>query len=105
MFEAKAYILTKEEGGRKKGFVSNFKPQFFFRTSNVTGSITIISAENLSEDSFVEERDSANLMALPGDTVIFSVILVENVALDVGLRFTIREGVITVGAGIITKVF
>eukprot|EP01121_Diplochlamys_sp_Union-15-3_P012565 TRINITY_DN377_c0_g1_i16.p1 TRINITY_DN377_c0_g1~~TRINITY_DN377_c0_g1_i16.p1 ORF type:complete len:134 (-),score=30.48 TRINITY_DN377_c0_g1_i16:305-706(-) len=88
-FEAKAYILTKEEGGRHKSFVTNFKPQFFFRTSNVTGSIIL-----KDEDAVV----------MPGDNVEFKVQLMEKVALNVGLRFAIREGTLTIGAGVITKI-
>lgn len=106
-FEAKAYILTREEGGRKKGFASNFKPQFFFRTSNITGSITILKAENLSEEGDMSEyeRDTNTILALPGDTILFHVSLNETAGLNEGLRFAIREGTLTIGAGIIIKVF
>jgi len=86
-FEAHGYILTKEEGGRHTPFVSKFKPQFFFRTSCITGSI------------FLKEVE----MAMPGDVLDFDVELVEKAALNEGLRFTIREGTLTVGAGVITK--
>lgn len=88
-FEATAYILTREEGGRRKLFMSDYKPQFYFRTTNVTGSIFLLGS---------------NMFAMPGDTVKFEVTLVEKCAVNVGLRFTIREGHITVGAGIITGV-
>lgn len=88
-FEATAYILTMEEGGRRKLFMSDYKPQFFFRTSNVTGRISILGD---------------NMFAMPGDTVRIEVTLVERCALNVGLKFTIREGNVTVGAGIITGV-
>jgi elongation factor Tu len=87
-FEAKAYILTKEEGGRHKPFQNNFKPQFFFRTSNVTGSITLLGEATI---------------AMPGDTIIFEVHLLEKAALNENLRFAIREGTLTIGAGVITK--
>jgi elongation factor Tu len=87
-FEAKAYILTKLEGGRTKPFFTNFKPQFFFRTSNVTGTILLKNEEGV---------------AIPGDTIEFVVELLENVGLTVNLRFAIREGTLTIGAGVITK--
>jgi elongation factor Tu len=87
-FDAKIYILTKKEGGRHKAFVSNYKPQFFFRTANMTGTIT------LPEDIAA---------AMPGDSLIVNVELVERVALNVGLRFVMREGNLTIGAGVITK--
>ena len=87
MFEAKAYILEKKEGGRSKPFVSNYKPQFFFRTANITGTIT------LPEDS----------IAMPGDTITFNVKIEHKVPLNEGLRFALREGSLTIGAGIVTK--
>jgi elongation factor Tu len=87
-FEAKVYILTKKEGGRHKSFVSNYKPQFFFRTANVTGTITL-------------PKDVAVVM--PGDSLIFIVDLVDKIALTLGLRFVMREGNLTIGAGVITK--
>jgi len=88
-FEAKVYLLTKKEGGRHTGFASNYKPQFFFRTMNITGSI-ILSEKN----SFV----------MPGDSLNFKVLLVQKVPLSVGLRFVMREGNLTIGAGVITQV-
>jgi elongation factor Tu len=87
-FHAKVYILTKKEGGRHKGFAQNYKPQFFFRTMNVTGSI--ILPENIS-------------FVLPGDNLTFEVKLVTAVPLNLGLRFVMREGNLTIGAGVITK--
>lgn len=89
-FQAKAYFLTAKEGGRHKPFYTNYKPQFFFRTANVTGSLI------LPEDVFV---------AMPGDTITFDVELLENAALNEGLRFAMREGTVTLGAGIILKTF
>lgn len=88
-FEGRAYILTREEGGRHKPFFNKFKPQFFFRTSNITGSI------ELSEEQSI---------VMPGDTIEFKVFLVEKVVLNVQLRFAIREGTLTIGAGYITKI-
>lgn len=87
-FDAKAYILTKKEGGRHKGFASNYKPQFFFRTMNVTGTITIL--DNIS-------------FVMPGDSINMSVVLTNKVPLTVGLKFVMREGNLTIGAGVITK--
>jgi len=86
-FDAKVYILTKKEGGRHKGFSSNYKPQFFFRTLNVTGTISL-----LDNTSF----------AMPGDSLNINVVLVNKVPLSSGLRFVMREGNLTIGAGVIT---
>jgi elongation factor Tu len=88
LFEAKAYILTKKEGGRHKGFASNYKPQFFFRTMNVTGTIGFID-----NTSFV----------MPGDSVNLRVVLVNKVPIMMGSKFVMREGNLTIGAGVITK--
>ncbi|MFZ5424683.1 MAG: elongation factor Tu [Patescibacteria group bacterium] len=88
-FEAKVYILSKEEGGRHKQFFSGYRPQFYLRTTDVTGEITLPDG--------VE-------MVMPGDNVTLSVKLITPVALEEGLRFAIREGGQTVGAGAITKV-
>lgn len=82
-FEAKVYILTKKEGGRHTGFVTNYKPQFFFRTMNVTG--TIILPEN-------------HAFVMPGDSLTINVVLVNKVPISVGLRFVMREGNLTIGA-------
>jgi elongation factor Tu len=86
-FEAKIYILTKKEGGRHKSFVTNYKPQFFFRTANVTGMI--ILPENIS-------------VVTPGDSLTVRVNLVEKTPLNIGLKFVMREGNLTIGAGVIT---
>jgi len=86
-FDARAYILTKKEGGRHKGFASNYKPQFFFRTMNVTGTI------NVSDNAFV----------MPGDSINMHVVLVNKAPLTIGLKFVMREGNLTIGAGVITK--
>lgn len=87
-FEAKVYILSAKEGGRKHPFYSNYRPQFFFRTSNVTGSIVL--PEEIS-------------VVMPGDSLIFTVYLVTLSPLNLGLRFVMREGNLTIGAGVITK--
>lgn len=87
-FEGKVYILTKKEGGRHKGFANNYKPQFFFRTMNVTGSISL--PENIT-------------FVLPGDNLNLNVNLLNSVPLNLGLKFIMREGNLTIGAGVITK--
>jgi elongation factor Tu len=87
-FKAKIYALTHKEGGRKKPFASNYTPQFFFRTANMTG--TIILPENVS-------------VVMPGDSCLVTVKLVDKVAVNTGLRFVMREGNITIGAGIILE--
>lgn len=88
-FEAKIYILTKEEGGRHKPFFNNYRPQFFFRTADITGSIT------LPKD--VE-------MVNPGDNVNLTVELISSAAMDEGMRFAMREGGKTIGAGVVSKI-
>jgi len=87
-FKAKIYVLTYKEGGRRKAFVSNYTPQFFFRTANLTG--TIILPEEVSA-------------VMPGDSLEVTVKLVDKAALNLGLKFVMREGNITIGAGVITK--
>jgi len=88
-FEAEAYILTKEEGGRHTPFFTNYRPQFYFRTTDVTGVVTLPSG--------VE-------MVMPGDNVKMNVTLIAPIAMEEKLRFAIREGGRTVGAGVVSKV-
>ena len=88
-FEAEVYVLTKEEGGRHKPFFSNYRPQFYFRTTDVTGSIALPEGTE---------------MCIPGDNTTMTVELIAPIAMDEGLRFAIREGGRTVGAGAVTKV-
>jgi len=88
-FTARVYVLSKEEGGRHTPFFPNYRPQFFFRTTDVTGSITLPEG--------VE-------MVMPGDNIDMIVELITDVAMDEGLRFAIREGGRTVGAGAVTKI-
>jgi elongation factor Tu len=88
-FEAEVYILSKEEGGRHTPFFSGYKPQFYVRTTDVTGEVTLKEG--------VE-------MVMPGDTVTFKVKLVSPIALEEQMRFAIREGGKTVGAGVVTKI-
>jgi elongation factor Tu len=88
-FQAEAYILTKEEGGRHTPFFSNYRPQFYFRTTDVTG------VANLPEGTE---------MVMPGDNIQMEIELINFVAADKGLRFAIREGGRTVGAGVVTDI-
>ncbi len=88
-FEANVYILTKEEGGRHKPFFPNYRPQFYFRTTDVTGTITLPEGTE---------------MIMPGDNTEMTVELGKPIAMDEGLRFAIREGGRTVGAGRVTKI-
>src|SRR3982750_2804114 len=88
-FEANVYVLTKAEGGRHKPFFNNYRPQFYFRTTDVTGSITLPEGTE---------------MVMPGDNIVMTVELGKPIAMDEGLRFAIREGGRTVGAGRVTKI-
>ncbi len=88
-FEASAYILSKDEGGRHTPFFNNYRPQFYFRTTDVTGVVTLPSGTE---------------MVMPGDNTSMSVTLIQPVAMEDGLRFAIREGGRTVGAGRVTKI-
>jgi elongation factor Tu len=88
-FEGQVYVLTKEEGGRHKPFFSNYRPQFYFRTTDVTGTIDLPEGTE---------------MCMPGDNTVMHVSLIHPIAMDEGLRFAIREGGRTVGAGRVTKI-
>ena len=88
-FDAEVYILTKEEGGRHTPFFKGYKPQFYFRTTDVTGEV---------------ELPADKEMVMPGDTITFKVKLLQPIAMEQGLRFAIREGGRTVGAGVVTKI-
>jgi elongation factor Tu len=88
-FEAQVYVLTKEEGGRHKPFFSNYRPQFYFRTTDITGSI---------------ELPDGVEMCMPGDNTLMTVELINPIAMDAGIRFAIREGGRTVGSGRVTKI-
>ena len=88
-FEASVYILSKEEGGRHTPFFNNYRPQFYFRTTDVTGVVTLPDGKE---------------MVMPGDNTEMSVELIQPIAMDEGLRFAIREGGRTVGAGRVTKI-
>jgi elongation factor Tu len=88
-FEGQVYVLTKEEGGRHKPFFNNYRPQFFFRTTDVTGTVDLPKGTE---------------MVMPGDNVMMTVELGKPIAMDEGLRFAIREGGRTVGAGRVVKI-
>ena len=88
-FEAEVYVLTKEEGGRHTPFFKGYRPQFYFRTTDVTGSV---------------ELPSGVEMVMPGDNIQMTIELITPIAMDEGLRFAIREGGRTVGAGVVTKI-
>ena len=88
-FEAEVYVLSKEEGGRHTPFFKNYRPQFYFRTTDVTGDVTLPADKE---------------MVMPGDNVKLSVKLISPIAMDEGLRFAIREGGRTVGAGLVSKI-
>jgi elongation factor Tu len=88
-FDASVYILSKDEGGRHTPFFNNYRPQFYFRTTDVTGVVTLPEGTE---------------MVMPGDNTDISVTLIQPVAMDENLRFAIREGGRTVGAGQVTKI-
>jgi elongation factor Tu len=88
-FQGQAYILTKEEGGRHTPFFTNYRPQFYFRTTDVTG---------------VVQLEEGTEMVMPGDNVTIEVELIAPIAMDEGLRFAIREGGRTVGSGVVAKI-
>jgi elongation factor Tu len=88
-FDAQVYVLSKEEGGRHTPFFNNYRPQFYVRTTDVTGAIKLPEGTE---------------MVMPGDNIVMSVELIQPVAIEEGLRFAIREGGRTVGAGVVTKI-
>ena len=93
-FHAEVYVLTKEEGGRHTPFFAGYKPQFYFRTTDVTGAVlALMSREGKSAE-----------MCMPGDNITMEVEIISPIAMEEGLRFAIREGGRTVGAGVVTKV-
>ncbi len=88
-FKAQVYVLSKEEGGRHTGFLSNYRPQFYFRTTDVTGIITL---------------EAGTEMVLPGENTVMTVELIHPIAIEMGTKFSIREGGRTVGAGSVTEI-
>ncbi len=93
-FEGEVYVLTKEEGGRHTPFFKNYRPQFYVRTTDVTGTITDYTADD----------GSAVEMVMPGDRIKMSVELINAIAIEQGMRFAIREGGRTIGAGVVSKI-
>jgi len=89
VFEAEVYVLSKEEGGRHTPFFSGYRPQFYFRTTDVTGSSTLLGDAE---------------MCMPGDNVKLKIELISPIAMDENVRFAIREGGRTVGSGVVTKI-
>ena len=88
-FKCEAYVLTKDEGGRHTPFFSNYRPQFYFRTTDVTGTVDLPEGTE---------------MVMPGDNIAMQVNLIAPIAMDDGLRFAIREGGRTVGAGVVSSI-
>jgi elongation factor Tu len=88
-FDAEVYVLNKDEGGRHTPFFNGYRPQFYFRTTDVTGSIQLPGGTE---------------MVMPGDNIQMKIELISPIAMDEGLRFAIREGGRTVGAGVVTKI-
>jgi elongation factor Tu len=88
-FSAEVYVLSKEEGGRHTPFFANYRPQFYFRTTDVTGEVILPEGTE---------------MVMPGDNVALSIKLIAPIAMDEGLRFAIREGGRTVGSGVVSKI-
>jgi elongation factor Tu len=88
-FDAEVYVLSKEEGGRHTPFFNGYRPQFYFRTTDVTGTV---------------ELPAGVEMVMPGDNISMVVTLLAPIAMEEGLRFAIREGGRTVGAGVVTKI-
>nr|YP_009105791.1 translational elongation factor Tu [Koliella corcontica]AIT94530.1 translational elongation factor Tu [Koliella corcontica] len=93
-FEAQVYVLTKEEGGRHTPFFPGYRPQFYVRTTDVTGKVV----------SFKADDDSATQMVMPGDRIKMDVELIQPIAIEKGMRFAIREGGRTVGAGVVSTI-
>lgn len=93
-FDSQVYILTKEEGGRHTPFFEGYRPQFYVRTTDVTGKI----------ESFRADDDSSAQMVMPGDRIKMEVELIQPIAIEKGMRFAIREGGRTVGAGVVLNI-
>jgi elongation factor Tu len=100
-FEAQVYILTKEEGGRHSAFLVGYTPQFYVRTTDVTGKVTDFSHIQMRTAA---AEENSNKMAMPGDRISMTVELINPIAIEKGMRFAIREGGRTVGAGVVTSI-
>jgi elongation factor Tu len=93
-FEAQVYVLTKEEGGRHTPFFPGYRPQFYVRTTDVTGKVVVFTADDGSKSDIV----------MPGDRIRIVVELIQPIAIEKGIRFAIREGGRTVGAGVVSNI-
>lgn len=93
-FEAQVYVLTKEEGGRHTPFFPGYRPQFYVRTTDVTGKVIAFTADDGSKSD----------MVMPGDRIRIVVELIQPIAIEKGIRFAIREGGRTVGAGVVSNI-
>jgi elongation factor Tu len=93
-FESEVYVLKKEEGGRHTPFFSGYRPQFYVRTTDVTGTINAFTADDGSQPE----------MVMPGDRIKMTVELINPIAIEQGMRFAIREGGRTIGAGVVSKI-
>nr|WLG71276.1 translational elongation factor Tu [Chlorophyceae sp. KF-2023a] len=102
-FEAQVYVLTKEEGGRHSAFLIGYQPQFYARTTDVTGKVTSFTHIQMKNPSSVADEHSKK-MAMPGDRISMTVELINPIAIEKGMRFAIREGGRTVGAGVVTAI-
>jgi elongation factor Tu len=99
-FKCQIYVLKKEEGGRHKAFFDGYKPQFFFRTADCSGRVSFPELEGMND----QQKAEANMMVLPGDTKQLVVTLDFPLAMAKGMNFAVREGGITIGAGVVTEV-
>jgi len=102
-FDSQVYILTKEEGGRHSPFLVGYQPQFYVRTTDVTGKVTAFSHIQMRNPA-VSTEENSNKMAMPGDRISMVVELINPIAIEKGMRFAIREGGRTVGAGVVTSI-
>jgi elongation factor Tu len=102
-FEAQVYVLSRDEGGRHSAFLVGYQPQFYVRTTDVTGKVTAFKHLEMKNPSSVADEHS-NKMAMPGDRILMVVQLINPIAIEKGMRFAIREGGRTVGAGVITAI-
>jgi hypothetical protein len=93
-FEAQVYVLAKDEGGRHTPFFTGYRPQFYVRTTDVTGKVTAFTADDGSKSDIV----------MPGDRILIVVQLIQPIAIEKGMRFAIREGGRTVGAGVVSNI-
>merc|ERR1712113_981301 len=105
-FEAQVYVLKKEEGGRHTPFFVGYRPQFYVRTTDVTGTVVDFASERVdfTKKNMLDSNTSV-VMAIPGDRLLIGVKLIQPIAIEKGIRFAVREGGRTVGAGVVSKIF